>query len=325
MSNRQFADLLRSANPWWSRKQRCTWPEDDPQLAQRARHEQPEATRLARALLSDLERPPRRGVVTLILGPWGVGKTTAVKDHLLRLLADPVLDPRAVVLVPVDRLPSPGVSAVLARPSLVGVPACDGDRLWVLDELTAAPGWPGLLDLPSVARGEVLATGSAVTAADLAALGTTHPSPRTVRTLRPLTLLDLARLSTDPAAVRTEYLHAGGLPRAAAEWRDLGEVSAEFVDELADDLRARTTPGCEAMSLISALCATTERRVDLSLVAARLALPEPIVAAALDRLVEAGVLDPHAGLVDPLLHWLPHLVDPAFPPPTEGHVAASSR
>lgn len=325
MSNRELAELLRAANPWWSRKQRCTWPDDDPHLTGRARHEQAEATRLSRALLSDLDRPARRGAVTLVLGMVGVGKTTAVKDHVLRLLADPTLDPRSVVYVPVDRLPSEAAAAVLGKPTLVGVPACDGDRLWVLDELTVAADWPRLLGLPAVARGEVLATGSSATGDDLETLRSAHPDPRTVRVLRPLTLMDLARSSTDPAAARIDYLHAGGLPRAAAERRDLGEISVEFVGELVASLGDKTGSSRDAMALISALCRTTDRRIDVGVVARELGLPEPTVSAALTRLVEACALDLHAGLVDPLLHWLPSLVDPTVAPPTEEHVATFSR
>ena len=44
----------------------------------------------------------------------------------------------------------------------------------------------------------------------------------------------------------------------------------------------------------------------------------------LDRLADAGVLDPRRGFVDPLLHLLPSLRDPSLPHPSQEHVATYS-
>ena len=46
------------------------------------------------------------------------------------------------------------------------------------------------------------------------------------------------------------------------------------------------------------------------------------VGALLNRMADAGVLDPRRGLVDPLLHQLPALHDPSAQAPSAQHVAA---
>lgn len=328
MGNRELAQVLRTANPWWSRQRRATWPEDDADLAARSRHELVAASTAARQLLVDLAGPPRPGVMVLLCGPPAVGKTTAVKSLLVEVLADPAVDPRSVVWVPVSLVPD-DLAHILARPSLVGVPACDGVRLWVLDDVSAAADWTTAL--AAAPRAQVVATASYASDEELDAVRTAFPANASVRMLRTRTLADLLLASSglDPARVREDYLSAGGYPRAAAEHRDLGHVSQEFCTQLVNGLGRGVCPNHpepEVPRLLWAVCSSTDRVVQAQAVAQALDIDVEQAAACLSRLVALGVLDPAHGFVDPLLHHLPHLVEPAtYDAPTSEHVATFSR
>ena len=87
MRHSELAQVLRAANPWWSRRTRVSWAVDDVHLAQRARHEWLTGTLAGRAALSDVAHTPA-GTATVLVGPRGVGKTTAAKDAVVQALAD---------------------------------------------------------------------------------------------------------------------------------------------------------------------------------------------------------------------------------------------
>lgn len=337
MRNSELASVLRAANPWWSRRRRATWVDDDPELTTRDRHEWAPATAAARATLAELVPDPRPRTVTVVSGPRGVGKTTAVKDLVAHLVAEPAVDPRGVVLVPVEHTDADGatqvldatdLALVLRTPTRTGAPACDGPRVLVVDEVGGVPGWPALLT-DAVRRGhQVVATTSVLDPADLAALEDVHPA---VHPLRPASLADvvLARPSVDPVDVRTDYLRHGGLPRALAEHRDLGDVSADLVERVAAGLARDVCRGdapCPLDVLLAGVCATTDRFVEPERLARLLGLTTPQVAGLLRRLEHAHALDPRRGLADPLLHRLPSLLAPGrHPVPSTEHIATFSR
>jgi hypothetical protein len=146
----ELAQVLRGANPWWSRHHRVTWVVDDPELSQREHHELVPATRDARTALAEVGPNLRPGTATVLVGPRGVGKTTAAKDAVLRVLSNLTVDPRAILWVPVEPGPDnpereplepSDLEAVLRRPTRVGAPACDGPRLIVIDEASASEDW----------------------------------------------------------------------------------------------------------------------------------------------------------------------------------------
>ncbi|TQL02991.1 AAA family ATPase [Cellulomonas sp. SLBN-39] len=341
MRHTELATVLRAAAPWWSRRRRSSWVLDDPELAARAAHGWAPAARTAQDALgapADL----RAGSLTLVLGPRGTGKTTAVKDLVARVVAEPDVDPRAVVLVPVepdvsvaapDRpvLRAEDVDEVLRRPTRTGAPACDGERLFVVDEVGGVPGWTEPV-LGAVRRGaRVVVTASAAQPDDVTAVQA-WPGARVVR-LQPASFTDLlmACPQVPPAVVRDRFLVHGGLPRAIAEHRDTGAVSASFVDRLVAGLERDLRPtgllpaGTTVERLLDTLCATTGRFVEPAALAARLTISSEQAAALVRRLVGAGVLDPRRGLVDPLLHRLPSLRDPGtFDPPSTTHLADAS-
>jgi|GEM_PF-957954 len=337
MRNSELAQVLRAANPWWSRRRRASWVLDDADLATRARHEWAPATASARATLADLARHPRPGTVTLVVGPRGVGKTTAVKDVVTHLVADPAVDPRSLVMVPAQHGETTGTTHALApaelatvvrTPTRTGAPACDGPRVLVVDEVGAVDGWSRVLAGAARRGDQVLATTSVLDPADLADLG--PAATVSVRHLRPASFAEvlLASRGGDSGHVRAAYLRHGGLPRAAAEHRDLGDVSGEFVAWLAAGLHldvCRGEDGCPIDLLLAAVCATTDRFVEPTALARTLGLTTSQVGVLLTRLEQAHALDPRRGLVDPLLHRLPSLVAPdRHTSPSVQHIATFS-
>jgi len=336
MRNLELAQLLRAANPWWSRRRCASWVLDDADLAARARHEWVPATEAARTTLADLTEHPRPGTLTLVVGPRGVGKTTAVKDVVAHLVADPATDPRRVVLVPVQHDGPDGIhvlapadlATVVKAPTRTGAPACDAPRVLVVDEVGTVEGWPGVLSAACRRGDQVIATTSVLDPVDLAALEAA--APVTVRHLRPASLAEVlvASPAGDTGEVRTAFLRHGGLPRAAAEHRDLGDVGPEFVAGLAAGLHldvCRGTDDCPLDLLLAAVCATTDRFVEPDPLARALGLTRAQVALLLQRLEHAHALDPRRGLVDPLLHRLPSLLAPErHTSPSVQHIATFS-
>lgn len=335
----ELALALRAANPWWSRRQRVTWVADDPELAQRERHEWAPATRTARDALAEVGAAPEPRVATLLVGPRGVGKTTAAKDAVLRVLSTLGVDARAVLWVPVEAAPgepdpqrgpltAEDLENALHRPTRVGAPVCDGLRLVVVDEASACPGWEDVV-AAGAPQAQLLVTAS-VFGAGAAALPERYPGRLTIRTLRPSTLAELltAQPGMDTEAVRARFMQHGGFPRALAEHRDLGRVSTQFVDLLAEGMRRDLCPGagdhCRMDDVLAAVCETVGRFIEPVPFAEALGIPLAHAAPLLDRLADAGVVDPRRGLVDPLLHLLPALRDPSRRSPTAQHVASFS-
>jgi hypothetical protein len=203
----------------------------------------------------------------------------------------------------------------------------------VVDEVGAVPGGTELL-LAACRRGDqVVATSSVLDPEDLAQLMSPEV-PHSVRHLRPASFSEVllhSRTGTRPAdaeQIRAEFLRHGGLPRALAEHRDLGDVSAGMVTALATGIHedvSRGEEGCPVDRLLAAVCATTDRFVEPGRLARELELPPARVRTLLGHLQSAHVLDPHRGLVDPLLHRLPSLLAPErHTAPSTAHVAACS-
>jgi predicted AAA+ superfamily ATPase len=338
--NNELAQVLRATNPWWSRRRRASWVLDDPELTARERHGWALATATSRTVLADLAAGVRPGTVTLVVGPRGVGKTTAVKDVVAHLVADPAVDPRRVVLVPVEhldeddrprRMGGVDLAAVLRLPTRTGAPACDGPRVLVVDEVGTVSRWPAAVADACRRGDQVVATTSVLDPRDLAALLAAVPEGALhVRHLRPATFAEvlMAEPAADAAQVRAGFLRHGGLPRAIAEHRDLGDVSHELVERVAAGLHHDVCRGedrCPLDRLLAAVCATTDRFVEPAALATHLDLTTGEVGVLLERLEHAHALDPRRGLVDPLLHRLPSLLAPErHTAPSAAHIAAFS-
>jgi len=337
----ELTQVLRAANPWWSRRARSSWVAVDELLRGRDRHEWAPATLAGRTALAEIGAPVRPGTAVVLTGPRAIGKSTAARDAVLRVLSDPDVDARSIVWVPVEAGPGdpfPDRSAldaddldnVLNRPTRIGAPACDGPRLVVIDEVAGVPGWTEVVTR-GAAHAQVLLTTS-VGGQQVTDLAAHYPGRLTAAALRPSTLAELlaGNPGGDPQVTRTAYLEHGGYPRAVAEHRDLGAVGVELVELVASGLRrdlctAGTDAPCRLNDLLSAICRTAGRFLEPGAIAAELQLPATQVEHLLDRLADAGVVDPHRGLLDPLLHRLPALLDPSVVSPSADHVAAFSR
>ncbi len=333
----ELATVLRAANPWWSRRQRSAWVSDDPELSQRDAHEWAPATRAGRTALTEVASGPTAGIATLLLGPRGVGKTTAAKDAVLRVLSDVRVDPRQVLWVPVepdadhpelDPLEPEDLDNALRRPTRVGAPACDGPRLIVVDEASVSQDWVDVIAV-GAPNAQLLVTAS-VGGEAAEALPARYPGRMIIQHLRPTRLGELliAQPGVDAEAARRRFLEHGGFPRALAEHRDLGQVSSAFVELLEEgmfkDVGVFALHPVVLDEVIVALCATAGRFIEPAPLAAALGWPTADVLVLLDRMADAGVIDPRRGLADPLLHRLPSLRDPSLPPPSDDHVAAFS-
>jgi hypothetical protein len=173
--------VLTSGNTWW---QDPGWVARDVQLRAAARS--PLSYRPD--VLLDL---PRGGLV-LLRGPRRVGKSVELKRTVQRLIGDGT-PPRAVIHAAVD-----GWRAGDLR-DLVGVgkrlvPADVTHRYWLIDEVSAVPGWADAVkhlrdNDPEFADDTVVLTGSSaadLTAARKSLVGRRGPVSRPDRTLLPM-------------------------------------------------------------------------------------------------------------------------------------------
>jgi predicted AAA+ superfamily ATPase len=324
----ELAQVLRGANPWWSRHHRVTWVAEDPELQQRERHEWGPATRAGRTALAEIGTTPLPGRATVLVGPRGIGKTTAAKDLVLRVLSDLTVDPRAILWVPVepgpeqperDPLEPCDLDNALRRPTRVGAPACDGPRLIVLDEASVSEDWIDVV-AGGAPNAQLLVTASAAGTV-VEGLPDRYPGRMSVRHLRPSTLAELlvAQPGIDAETARTDYTQHGGHPRALAEHRDLGHVTYEFVELLEEglfkDIGVFALHPVQLDEVITALVETAGRFIEPAPLAAALGMSTAEVAHLLDRMADAGIIDPRRGLVDPLLEQLPALHHPKVAAP----------
>lgn len=155
-------DILRY-NPWWSRE---GWELDDPHLRRLGE----QALRLPSPHVEEVDLA--RAAVHVLRGPRQVGKSTDLK-LLVRRARDAEMPARQIVYLPLDRLedrPPAELIETVARALRLSGAADAHPRLLLLDEVSAAEGWPVavkvLWDDGRIDRDVVVCTGSS--AADLA-------------------------------------------------------------------------------------------------------------------------------------------------------------
>ncbi len=259
--------LLIQTNPWWKTS---NWQSSDPQISEADRSR----LNYLPALLNDIAP----GTVYLLLGPRRVGKSTLVKQRILRMLSGEKVDPRTVCYFPLDKLSSRQEIGTIfgAAKSLLK----RGPHFFFFDEVSRIEEWAveikWLRDNDSVAslacfvitsssskdlteaqgplagrRGDVLDSDRVLLPLSFPAF-VAHldpeipPSPRfTLEDLlsRPAELLGDGLVHLDVLQrLFMQYLRSGGFPRAVAEYRDERDVSDAFVRDLwqvlADDLIA---------------------------------------------------------------------------------------
>jgi uncharacterized protein len=252
-------------------------------------------------------------------------------------------------------------------------------RYWLIDEVTAVPEWPAIIksarDDTPFAFDTVVLTGSSAHGLDEArrALGAGRVGPATdpFRLLLPMTFRDyltvtgrdlpevpvlgatlrqdevtttalreLTFLVDDLDLAWQDYCEVGGFPRAVAEHRRDGYVSASFATDVLDWLAPDVTPGDppeSVLRLLSTLTARMTSPLNVRATAEAAGLSRERLATRLNRLqttfatLACPQLDdmgqPISGAqskvypLDPLLAHLPQLVEPAFPVPAMSAVS----
>lgn len=171
-------------------------------------------------------------------------------------------------------------------------------RIWLIDEVTAVPGWADELksdrDNTSLANDTVVVTGSSAVGLDESrrtlGAGRTGPAVRPFRLLLPMTFRDFCRVTgritpvidvVGPAGLMSAaarrhlatadpfvddldlawqaYLESGGFPRAVAEYSRAGAVSDSFLHDLLNWLTPDVTPDEGPESILRLIDAVASR------------------------------------------------------------------
>ncbi|MGA2453777.1 MAG: AAA family ATPase [Solirubrobacteraceae bacterium] len=128
MNDSQLRRLLAERSPW---RARSGWEPDDPDL--RAAGRLPLSYRPQP--LADIHAPG----LYVLRGPRRVGKSLELKRAIVRLLADGI-DPKTIFYCSCDGLSKQDLRRLVAQGHSV-TRTLPGPRHWLLDEVTAVPGW----------------------------------------------------------------------------------------------------------------------------------------------------------------------------------------
>lgn len=132
VNDSQLLRLLEERSPW---RARTGWQADDPDL--RA------ASELPLAYEPDVLAGIRPGGMYLLRGPRRVGKSLELKRTIARLL-DEAVNPRTVFYASCDGLSAQDLRRLIAQGHSV-TRTLDGPRYWLIDEVTAVPGWSAVV------------------------------------------------------------------------------------------------------------------------------------------------------------------------------------
>ena len=272
MRDDEIRSRLVALNPWWraaaTGEDPTAWAADDRMLRARAAYD----LGYRSSVLADLASGPITDALVVLRGPRRVGKSVALKDTVVHLCNRSDVDPRQVIFVAVDGMRSNDLNrvAVLGRDLTRSVG--DTRRVWLLDEVTAVPGWTTaikfLRDNTAFGEDTVVCTGSSWDAdaqaeRDLFAGRAGATNTRRSRLLLPMRFRDVvaatergvalpepvapwdlqgpaAAAAASAAEFATEeldlawqaYLTSGGFPRAVAEHHRTGQVSDAFLADL---------------------------------------------------------------------------------------------
>ncbi|MEX0893407.1 MAG: AAA family ATPase, partial [Gemmatimonadota bacterium] len=132
MQSNEIDRELIAANPWW--RDPGSWQASDVQL------------RRARESVLDYDPRPlddlAAGGLYILRGPRRVGKSTALKKLIARRLAAGTA-PRTILHVWVEGRTAQDVVDIVRRGANTWLQGEPGERLWVIDEITAIEGpWP---------------------------------------------------------------------------------------------------------------------------------------------------------------------------------------
>ncbi|NPA87048.1 MAG: ATP-binding protein [Candidatus Diapherotrites archaeon] len=206
-------------NPWWEREE---WHKDDKHLRWWSQQ------RYRWIPLWVKEFKPEPPALYFLFGPRQVGKTTAVK-LLVKRLIDEGMNPMTITYVDLEIFPDWESFGRWLKEYSGPVTA---ERFLILDEVTSVPGWwrplKALIDAGRMDKVTVLATGSssAILAGDAERFFGRRGKGKNIEML-PLTFVDFKRVTGGPFR---EYMNWGGFPRAVN--RD-----KEFFPELLNHLK----------------------------------------------------------------------------------------
>lgn len=262
MNEGRLGRLLTEANPWW--RQPARWRAQDRELV-KAREAPFE---YEPAVLDSIEP----NGLYILYGPRRVGKSVVLKQRIERLLDDGVAA-RRIVYFTCDGLAADDLRRLENVVRGVLTRGVDEPRFWLLDEVTAVPGWPAMIkwlrDQTAFGDDCVVLTGSS--ARDLAEARKQLAGRRGRATQGEISLLPMSFRSFCNAAgfdlpagvpvippgelLRREareaielllpwldelltawelFLRVGGFPRAVADQLGEGAVSEEFQKSLWD-------------------------------------------------------------------------------------------
>ncbi len=282
MNDSELGRLLRARNPWWRAHQ---WARDDDYL----REVRGAPFTYRPGVLADVAAP---GLYTL-RGPRRVGKSVEVKRTVAQLIEAGV-EPRAIVYCACNGFDTRDLRRLfrVGRSLTRGI---EGPRYWLLDEITAvAGGWSAVIkdlrDETPVRNDCVVLTGSSAhglrdAEKDLA--GRRGGVPRSNRLLLPMdfrafcaavgdvtapaleplrpqdlmstegrdALNELSFWANELAEAWELFLDVGGFPRAVRDFRDHGDVRADFVEDMwavvRDDAIRSSVSEPEALAFLS--------------------------------------------------------------------------
>ncbi|MDR2565040.1 MAG: AAA family ATPase [Bifidobacteriaceae bacterium] len=280
MRDDEIRQILVASNPWWAAAarggDRSAWMPYHRLLRGRADFD----LGYRPTVLSDIATEPLDDSLVVLTGPRRVGKSVALIDAIATLCSRPEIDPRQIIHISCEGMRERDLrrTLTLAR-ALTASADSAGElrRIWFFDEVTAVPGWTGVLkqarDLSSFGADTVVATGSRWAGnsqihGDLMAGRAGSGGRRRIRQLMPMSFRDYLA-AVKPGLERPErvhpselassavhrelaaaiysvddydlawqdYLTCGGFPRAVAEHSATGAVSGAFAEDLMGWLR----------------------------------------------------------------------------------------
>jgi len=284
--------ILTDANPWWRAAAAGTdptaWTTGHRLLRDRSTHD----LGFRAHVLDDVAAGPVTDQLIVLTGPRRIGKSVALLDTAASLCRREDVDPRQVVHLPADGMRDRDLRRALTLGRDLTRSVDTGQarpRVWLLDEVSATPGWSSVLktarDATPFGDDTVVATGRRWASTEdiegnlMAGRAGSGPGRRkrvllamSFRDFLAATRPDLARPDTvspaqlqDPSVAATlaalafdvdaydlawqDYLSCGGFPRAVAEHSRAGLVSIAFVRDLAAWLRRDVDPDAAAESV----------------------------------------------------------------------------
>jgi uncharacterized protein len=276
MRDDELRALLRERNPWWRAAvvtgSAAKWADHDPTLRMAAQS----GIDYKPNILDDVGAD---GGLRTLRGPRRVGKSVALKRLAERFCAHE--DPTRLIYFSADGMRTQDLRRAFAMGRALTPTAGSQPRLWLIDEVTAVPGWEQLVkelrDNTELADDGVVLTGSSAAGFEEAirALGAGRTrTPRPFRTLLPMTFADTLAVavfsvelpdSLSPDQLQSEaardiilaltvvvdeldfawqaYLESGGFPQAVAERHRSGDVGTVFAQDLQSWLASDVVPG----------------------------------------------------------------------------------